>query len=776
LSGAARCAWPLALLVAAACAGVRQRAPLPGFAAASADLEAFIERERADKALPGVWIAVVDRGAIVWARGFGSADRHGREPATVDDVHRVGSISKLCVDVALLRLAENGRLDLDVPVVRHVPEFAPQNPFATAITARHLLTHHAGLVREPGVGHYFDADPPGLAATVESLAQTRLVYEPGTRLKYSNAGLAVAGLLLERIAGEPWAAHVAREVFAPLGMASASFAPGPELRRRLARGTMWTLDGREFDAPGFALGMAPAANLYASVIDLARLAASWSLAAETAPRRVLNERSLEAMITPQLSTAGRAAGIGLGCFVDRFDSRRRIGHGGAMYGFATELFALPDDDCGVAVVVSVDFANSVAQRIAERALRWVLASRDGGTPAAAPVGRPVGRARAAAFAGEYEGADGRLILLARGEELFVEPPSGERVRVRDVHRADGVLVADDRLAHGYELYAGEPGVVRWRGQRWARVAGGAPPPPAAAWTELIGEYGPDHNVLYVLERAQRLCILIEWFELYPLLPQGGDRFRLADGGLYAAEDVLFERTPDGTVAAVRVGAVRFARRGAPPSGGLFRIEKRLDESALRAAARAARPPDARGSRAPDLVEIVAIEPTIRLDLRYATTNNFMGLRFYETPRALLQRPAAQALARVQKRLAAAGYGLVVFDAYRPWQVTKMFWDATPPELRHFVADPARGSRHNRGCAVDVTLCHADGQPADMPSGYDEFTPRAGPDHPGGTSRERWHRELLRAAMAAEGFTVYEHEWWHFDHLDWAAYPVLNIPL
>jgi serine beta-lactamase-like protein LACTB len=150
---------------------------------------------------------------------------------------------------------------------------------------------------------------------------------------------------------------------------------------------------------------------------------------------------------------------------------------------------------------------------------------------------------------------------------------------------------------------------------------------------------------------------------------------------------------------------------------------------------------------------------------------------YERAVAKLQRPAAEALARAHRRLAEHGVGIQVFDAYRPWWVTKVFWDAAPRHLKLFVADPMRGSRHNRGCAVDVTLYDlGTGAPIEMPSGYDEFTARAYPDYPGGTSRQRYFRELLRRAMEDEGFDVYEHEWWHFDHREWRRFAIGNEPL
>lgn len=187
------------------------------------------------------------------------------------------------------------------------------------------------------------------------------------------------------------------------------------------------------------------------------------------------------------------------------------------------------------------------------------------------------------------------------------------------------------------------------------------------------------------------------------------------------------------------------------------------------------PNEEREFRRPDLVELVGLDPTIRLDIRYATANNFAGRAVYREPRAFLQRPAAEALVRVNRALRREGYGLVVFDGYRPWRVTKLFWDITPEDKRQFVADPSRGSRHNRGCAVDVTLYERKtGRQVEMPSGYDDFTERAHINYTGGTAEQRRLRDLLRAAMEAEGFSVYEPEWWHYDYKDWREYPILDM--
>jgi zinc D-Ala-D-Ala dipeptidase len=183
-------------------------------------------------------------------------------------------------------------------------------------------------------------------------------------------------------------------------------------------------------------------------------------------------------------------------------------------------------------------------------------------------------------------------------------------------------------------------------------------------------------------------------------------------------------------------------------------------------------------RSADLVEIVKLDPAIHLDVRYATANNFTGQPVYRQARAFLQRPAAEALVRVNRSLRDKGYGLVIFDGYRPWSVTRHFWQITPKDKREkgFVANPAKGSKHNRGAAVDLSMYDlATGKEADMPSGYDEFSDRADPDYSGGTSEQRSRRDLLRTEMEKEGFTVDPGEWWHFNYKGWEQYPILDVP-
>jgi zinc D-Ala-D-Ala dipeptidase len=176
----------------------------------------------------------------------------------------------------------------------------------------------------------------------------------------------------------------------------------------------------------------------------------------------------------------------------------------------------------------------------------------------------------------------------------------------------------------------------------------------------------------------------------------------------------------------------------------------------------------------DLVELTRIDPSIRLDIRYATPNNFTGRTLYSQARAFLMTEAATALVHVHHRARQEGLGLTIFDAYRPWSVTKALWDATAPGKRGFVANPKVGSKHNRGSAVDLSLHElTTGQLVEMPSPYDDFTRRAYRDFEPVSDAARLNRSRLEQWMEAEGFKGISNEWWHFDWREWRRYPILD---
>ena len=209
--------------------------------------------------------------------------------------------------------------------------------------------------------------------------------------------------------------------------------------------------------------------------------------------------------------------------------------------------------------------------------------------------------------------------------------------------------------------------------------------------------------------------------------------------------------------------------------GIFRIQPVRPVAELRAEALKAIAPKEPGEfRKSDLVDLAKLDPRIKLDIRYATSDNFLSTPVYTSARAFLQRPAAEAMLRAHQELVKQGYGLLIFDGYRPWYVTKIFWDATPVEKHEFVANPAEGSRHNRGCAVDLTIYDLKtGREVEMTGVYDEMSERSYPSYHGGTPDQRAHRDLLRRAMQLQGFTVFPSEWWHFDYRDWRQYGIQN---
>ena len=286
-----------------------------------------------------------------------------------------------------------------------------------------------------------------------------------------------------------------------------------------------------------------------------------------------------------------------------------------------------------------------------------------------------------------------------------------------------------------------------------------PPPPSRQLAGLVGAYGPESDPLYVLEHD-------------------GELFAVRGHGAAQPVTVVDFKHPRGSGLALTLGGAAYPRLQLGPVAGTaqLRVKPLRPVGTVLAESATQHPPAESGTFRPtDLVEFVKVDPSIKLEIRYATTNNFLGAAFYSQARAFMQRPAAEAVARASAALHKSGYGLLVHDGYRPWYVTKAFWDATPDDEKWLVANPASGSKHNRGCAVDLTLyALATGKFVEMPSTYDESTQRAYAFYPGGTDLQRWHRALLRRAMEAEGFTVNPTEWWHFDYKDWKDYAIENV--
>jgi len=176
----------------------------------------------------------------------------------------------------------------------------------------------------------------------------------------------------------------------------------------------------------------------------------------------------------------------------------------------------------------------------------------------------------------------------------------------------------------------------------------------------------------------------------------------------------------------------------------------------------------------DLVDITELDSTIIVELKYATEDNFLGDTLYSANICLLRKAVAERLVKVQQLLRKKDLGLKIWDGYRPLSVQKMMWKKLPDPK--YVADPGKGSNHNRGAAVDVTLVDVNGNELEMPTGFDDFSPKAGSAYPYLSEQAKKNRKILQVAMKSQGFRTITSEWWHFNDKDCKNYPVLDVPL
>src|SRR6185437_14088377 len=451
-------------------------------------------------------------------------------------IYRVGSVSKLFTDFAVMQLVERGVLDLDAPITKYLPDFKPGNPFDKPITLRQMMAHRSGLVREPPAGNYFDPTNPPLAKMVDSLNKTQLVYKPETKAKYSNAAVATVGFVLEETQKQPFARYLWRTLLDPLGMKHSSFEPDPAITKDLARAVMWTYPGREFPAPTFELGMAPAGSMYTNVLDLGHFLSVLFAGGKGRHGQILKPETLEQMWTLQFvkkdgdkEEKAPKEGFGLGFYLSELEGRKSIGHGGAIYGFATQLQALPKEKLGVVVVASRDVANGVTTHIAKVALQQMLALKEGKPLPAIEETKPIALEKARQLAGHYKNGDRWLDLLERDGHLWALPDRGGfRYELRTL---DDQLVIDDQMDYGLKIEI-QDNKLRLADKTYERVAQTTPKPCPEKWRGLLGEYGWDHNTLVILEREGKLHALIEWFFLYPLEEVSANEFKFPEYGLY----------------------------------------------------------------------------------------------------------------------------------------------------------------------------------------------------------------------------------------------------
>ncbi|MBN2024993.1 MAG: beta-lactamase family protein [Pirellulales bacterium] len=561
-----------------------RNADRPDYRPAIASLERVVQEELRRGTIVGVSVALVDGQDTVFVEGFGLADPEGARPATAETIYRVGSISKLFTAVAAMQLVEQGKLDLDAPIEEYLPEFRIEVPFdgAGPITARTLMCHRSGMVREAPVGGYFDPNEPTVAQTVSSIASCALVNPPNTQTRYSNVGPTIVGLAVAAASGQSFEEYQREHVLGPLGMTRSAWRMNDRLRGDLAGARMRVADGRggftRRAAPRFELGTIPAGNLYATAGDLARFAQMILAEGRAAEgRRILRTETLREMATVQLIDGD--AGFGLGFSIGAFEGHRSLRHNGAVYGFTSSLAILPEPGVAVVVLANEDIANGPVLRISNAALALMLEAKLGKPATEPPATVPLDADQLAALAGDYESpsywaelrvVDGRLEANISSQPMTLRPIGPLQCE------ADGPYVCREKITFHKDDEGRVTGFTALE-QTFTRIDPGQRRPIPAAWKKFLGSYGPDFIPLVVSERHGRLYAMTENMFDYRLTPVNQVVFHMPPG-MYVDEFLVFEPDARGRIHAVNMANVTLRRIAGGPSASKRNNATELRES------------------------------------------------------------------------------------------------------------------------------------------------------------------------------------------------------
>ncbi|MBI5525080.1 MAG: beta-lactamase family protein [Deltaproteobacteria bacterium] len=497
----------IALCSCAAAPVAPQRAAAGDYSAAIAEVTRLIAERMDEIDIAGLSIALVDDQKVVWAQGFGMADRGKGIPSEPETLFMAGSVSKLFTSTAVMQLHEKGKLDIDKPLLNYLPKFRIRTRFLDAgpVTIRQMLTHRSGLPTDHVKGE-FSTSPAPLNTLLAEIAEDHAAFPPGYMWSYSNLAMSLLGLMVASVSEKDFAESVEQAILRPAGMADSSFVLSDAVKARLSKAYK---DGAEKDE--VPIRDTPAGGLYTNVLDLARFSSVVFAGGKSGDRRIIGSKTLEEMLKVQNEGAPLDFDLKMGLGWIRRPVRglehagRVAWHNGATLCHRASLVILPDHKLGAVVLANTASAARAADEIAAAALRLMLEARTGDAP---PRQKETESARAgftkaalAGFEGRYETAAGLATVRARGGYLEIEL-GGKTLRAypkkdgtfRLEYRLLGLIplgIADlERMRMSFETALGRDLIVGTRdGLRslfGSRVKHREVP---AAWAARAGAYG-----------------------------------------------------------------------------------------------------------------------------------------------------------------------------------------------------------------------------------------------------------------------------------------------
>ncbi|MEN7548936.1 M15 family metallopeptidase [Rapidithrix thailandica] len=704
---------------------------LPDFSALIDSLKAAVRYECQTQQLPSLSVALLDREKVAWHTGFTWSKDKGSEALPQQAYYQMGEQAYLLTAHLLHEAVKAGKLSMNDPVNLYLPEVVP----TTSLKIRHLIQPDSGIAILLPEGNRYSSPPNSLETAVKSLDFSGKVSETS----WQETDFFVLGYLLEKLYRKKYTALLV-EFAHKHNIANLFTEVSDSIRKHVLPGSFWTYEGRNVSLP------VPEATL-GLPHELCTDVQSWARCLQILLPAFSENPFWQVMFPVSDTSIWQSSGSGYTSF----------------YRFH------PVQQWGIVLLSSLEGSEGAMAKVADYVFTQMQRLEAGQAMTAYPRSLPVNREKIRLVQGRFQqGAE--VLSLERFYRKWFVWKNNRRVELR---QSGDSLIVDGRLAFGERFFLLNKDTLQSNGESWIRVPPRRPEKVPGEWKHLIGEYGTKQPYWRILEKNGQLYALIDHFHLFPLQKLNEDAFLIKEHDW----TLSFTKNSKGGVEAIRLGEVVLSKRNKGlQEAKYFKIALSKPLSEIREIAFNALPPEEAGSfREPELVELSKVIPNVKYDIRYSKSNNFMGVPFYTLERAFLQRPAVQALAKVAKVLERQGLGLLIHDAYRPWYVTKMFWEGAAPVHRRYLANPAKGSRHNRGCAVDLSLYDLkSGKPVEMVSGYDEFSIRAYALYPGGTEQQRWHRDLLRQVMTAYGFVSIKNEWWHFDYYQWKKYPILNL--